>query len=360
MRRFLVFLFLGALTAVIIAVSAYLVLGPFKPEAEVMRMLSVMAKTPTFAFKSGASWTRDTKDVRETTTLYTSGHARLDGAQGLEHATDFRLVRLRRAEGLLEDVAGKWWRGEGIVNESKVIVKSPVLAFDGLPSADAQAWMHLRGLLARSDIFIVSFDGLTEFVGLVQTRVIDAKLDSVAVRAWLRDLIRAKEGREPTDAERLAVEKEAKLLDHLRVRFWIGVSDHRLYRLHAAGVASDKGARLALDFRADLSEFDKLFEIVTPDDVIVSKRVADPFLSVAQANVHSTTSDVSSPMSQTSDVVPMDSDGDGLGDLLELFYGTDARQADTDGDGASDNDEVLAGRNPRGKGSLFGFGLGRD
>ncbi|HBO99697.1 TPA: calcium-binding protein [Candidatus Uhrbacteria bacterium] len=52
-----------------------------------------------------------------------------------------------------------------------------------------------------------------------------------------------------------------------------------------------------------------------------------------------------------------DKDQDGLTDLLEVFYGTNAENSDTDGDGQTDGEEVLQGTNPRGKGSLFGFGL---
>jgi hypothetical protein len=52
-----------------------------------------------------------------------------------------------------------------------------------------------------------------------------------------------------------------------------------------------------------------------------------------------------------------DTDGDGLDDLLEGFYGTDVHNEDTDGDGVSDGDEVRTGSNPLGEGSLFGFGF---
>lgn len=52
-----------------------------------------------------------------------------------------------------------------------------------------------------------------------------------------------------------------------------------------------------------------------------------------------------------------DSDGDGLSDSQEGFYGSDAWNPDTDGDGWSDGFEVNKGMNPAGAGSLFGFGL---
>jgi hypothetical protein len=52
-----------------------------------------------------------------------------------------------------------------------------------------------------------------------------------------------------------------------------------------------------------------------------------------------------------------DTDGDGLSDEAELFYGTNPFNADTDNDGIGDGVEVRQGGNPRGAGKLFQFGL---
>jgi len=52
-----------------------------------------------------------------------------------------------------------------------------------------------------------------------------------------------------------------------------------------------------------------------------------------------------------------DTDGDGLSDEAEIFYGTNPFNPDTDGDGVSDGAEVRQGSNPRGTGMLFRFGL---
>src|SRR3989338_8569763 len=205
MKRSLVVVLLGALFAVIVAVSAYLVLGPFRPEDELRRMLVTMGETPSFAWKSGVSWTRDAKEARETTTLYTSGKARLDAAEGLEHAAAFRLVRVRRGQIGAEDVSGEWRRINGLsyvtyvppgVADLPIVfakkdtwvklddarfkewgpllpgLGSPVTAFQGLSALDAEAWARLRGLLSRSDVVNVSFDGLTELIGGANTRVV--------------------------------------------------------------------------------------------------------------------------------------------------------------------------------------------
>lgn len=48
----------------------------------------------------------------------------------------------------------------------------------------------------------------------------------------------------------------------------------------------------------------------------------------------------------------LDSDGDGLSDRLERYYGTDPNKRDTDGDGYTDNDEIMRGYDPKGPGRL--------
>lgn len=52
------------------------------------------------------------------------------------------------------------------------------------------------------------------------------------------------------------------------------------------------------------------------------------------------------------DLSILDSDGDGLSDEEEIFYGTDKNNPDTDGDGYSDGAEVEGSYNPLGEGEL--------
>ncbi len=54
----------------------------------------------------------------------------------------------------------------------------------------------------------------------------------------------------------------------------------------------------------------------------------------------------------------IDSDGDGLPDVLERYIGTDPNKKDTDGDGYSDYDELIQGSNPLGPGNLTGSRYG--
>ncbi|MFH1142732.1 MAG: hypothetical protein ABIH67_00985 [Candidatus Uhrbacteria bacterium] len=52
-----------------------------------------------------------------------------------------------------------------------------------------------------------------------------------------------------------------------------------------------------------------------------------------------------------------DTDGDGLPDADEGFWGTNMYDPDSDDDGVSDGEEVKNGQDPTGSGSLFNFGL---
>ncbi|GEM_PF-2341425 len=65
----------------------------------------------------------------------------------------------------------------------------------------------------------------------------------------------------------------------------------------------------------------------------------------------------SAPTAPGTAVQEADSDGDGLADGQEFFYGSDAWNPDTDGDGWNDGLEVAKGMDPVGPGALFSFGL---
>lgn len=55
----------------------------------------------------------------------------------------------------------------------------------------------------------------------------------------------------------------------------------------------------------------------------------------------------------------IDTDGDGLSDDLEYYYGTEVANPDTDGDGYTDGEEVMSGYNPLGEGMMVNnFGMG--
>ncbi len=124
-----------------------------------------------------------------------------------------------------------------------------------------------------------------------------------------------------------------------------------------------QAATLALAF----SKHDEPVEILMPENARPVGAL-DPLTPPALASAGTATSTPSGSGAETAPLQPAaattstpqtdDTDGDGLTDVLENFYGSDPRNPDTDGDGRGDGAEVEAGDDPAGPGKLFQFGAG--
>jgi hypothetical protein len=230
---------------------------------------------------------------------------------------------------------------------------------------DQDAMNRLRYLVAHTELFHVEWNGLTQIVDGENTRLFDAKLDEGAMRVFLMDLVRAKEDREPTDEERIRATEIAKQVSALAYRFWIGTTDHLLYRVQIDGDIETEAQTIPFELSAELSNVGETVQLETPERTQALEQVyAAAFGSLPESNGMSGRTGVQETLVHEDVGLPVvafettdDTDGDGLDDLLEGFYGTDARNDDTDGDGVSDGDEVRTGSNPLGEGSLFGFGF---
>lgn len=393
----------GSAFALIIGISAWIVLGAFRPEREIQRMLKAMSEVQTVRERSAFSWTRGEGRERTTTSLYVTGQADLSRPDALQHDSKFRLFRLSKAKDYADlsgeirlidgmtyltyaapgpDVAGVEFSQNGtwvsfvsgeLPEWGSVIpgLDAPVASVTPAGSVwDGDGLVRLRDLLGRADIFLVRYDDVTEVIDGHAARVIDARLDPDALRAFLLDIVRAKEDRDPTADERLAVENEALTVENVSVRLWIGIDDHRLYRIQAAGGLYPTGPKdlVPADAIVELYDFDAPFDADVP-----SAGKVTAFSSVV-ASLGTIGDGVDAlPGVDGSVLVPNDSarlpveradanadaDGDGLSAIVEAFYLTDPSLADTDGDGKSDGEEVLSGQNPRGTGTLFGFGIGQ-
>ncbi len=379
--------------------ASYFVLTQFKPEREIRRMLVAMSELQSLSQKGGVSWTRAGADTRKVTTVYTTGKVDLRKPDAINHQTAFRVVNVEQGKeytdlsgeirhvervtyltyhppgptvpGVNFSSNGTWVAFEegefGAWGSLIPGVEPPPIDFTLSSSRwSPEAVERLRLLFSVADVFVVSYDDLTEQIEGRNTRIIDARFDHGAIRSFLYGLIRAKEGREPSDDERLDAEMRARQLERLTVRLWIGVEDHLLYRIQAAGafVQPDSNHLIPIDIRFDFFDFDVPTNIESPQRTIVFSELvratlstslfgnAGAFLSQPFVNAQTARLPVQKIEPST------DADGDGLDALMETFYGTDANHADTDGDGMSDGEEVVKNRNPRGKGSLFSFGLG--
>lgn len=398
MRKSLLFIVLGVLVVLSLTAASYFVLTKFYPADEIRRMTLAMSRLQTVTESAGFHWTVSDGGEDVYTTLYTNGPVRLSDPTKMEHNTTFRAIFLSKSNqykdlsGELRTANDKTYltytppgptvQGVDFTKEGTWIsfasgefpswgslipnLKIPISFFSTKTAWTPDSMKRLRIQFALADVFQVKFNGMEETIADKRTRVLDARFDTDALKSFLYDLIRARELREPTDIERLNIDAAATNLSHMSIRFWIGKQDHLLYRLQAIGGVSKANSNelMPVDVRMDFSDFNKPFELSVPTSPIVFSSIYQSLLNALPAS--KTALGRSSVVVTEGASIPdqtvysaSDKDGDGLDMILEVFFGTDPKNADTDGDGASDGAEVRKGTNPRGKGSLFGFGLGK-
>ena len=381
MKKFLLFITLGVVIVMALLFASYVVLTQFRPEVEMRRMAIAMSQLSSFTHDAGFAWRKG----GVATTLYATGTLMSDVENTLTHQTAFRVLRISQT-GAYTDLFGeiKTIEGKTYLTYSPPGPSVPGVSFDEetwvefeaseieswgeiLPGLDApielitplsgwdpEAVARLRYVLSLTDVVLVEFNGLTEMIGGVNTRLIDATIDGDAFETYLLDLVRAKTGEEPDDADRILAHASATQLADVTFRFWIGEQDHLLYRVRAANAL--------MDARIEFSDFNHASDISAPSETISFQDILKAALpeSHSSARLPVGTQLVTESSARLHVIVVEESDDadlDGLDDILEAFYGTDRGRADTDGDGVSDGEEVHSGKNPRGTGSLFSFGL---
>ncbi|MBI5733624.1 MAG: hypothetical protein HY973_01620 [Candidatus Kerfeldbacteria bacterium] len=122
---------------------------------------------------------------------------------------------------------------------------------------------------------------------------------------------------------------------------WIGKSDYIVRRL-----------RLVIPPPLNNNKSDSMTIVMNLDQINEPVKIAAPskFLDLNQM-LAGFMGGVSTGVTEN-DLAVNDSDGDGLNDKEEEFYGTGKNNPDTDGDGYKDGDEVKNGYNPLGTGKL--------
>ncbi len=395
MKKSLAFLLVGVVMVLALTFASYIVFMQFQPEKEIRAMMITMAGLSRVSQESGFSWSHQANGERVSTTLYVSGPLVINEDLSLSHATKFRVVHLSQEDSYQDlagelrtiagdsfltyeppgpDVAGvdfdeETWVGFG---PGELPLWGPILPgleapIESILSKDLwtdEGRVRLQYLLSYADIFYVEYNGLTELIDGVNTRIIDGTFDPDAIESFLLDLVRAKEGREPNESERIIALRNADQLSRLTLRFWIGLDTHYLHRFQAAGGFEDlEGTELLpVDVRVEFSEFNLDQEITAGStinfaDLFEAAFGSFPTGGTLASNHKTLLTELSARLPVTETESSNDPDDDGLDNILEAFYGTSRTVADTDGDGMSDGAEVRSGRNPRGKGSLFGFGL---
>ncbi len=396
MRKVLIILILSVTVVMSVTLASWVVFTRFEPHREIVVMMRKMARLESFTYDAGISWSRREDAERANTTLYASGQVVSRQTGEVEQATKFRVVRLSGDRdysdlvGEIRHVVSKTYltyappgpdvRGVEFDNETWVGfeqgeiaawgevlpgLKAPIESMTPTGVWDTLAIQRLRTLLSVTDVFLIEYNGLTQIIDGKATRILDSRFDPEAIEAFLLDLTRAKYGEEPDEEQRILAHSQAANLARLTLRFWVGVNDHLLYRLQAVGgFRSEDGSDfLPMDARIEFSKFDEPVWILEPvalefADIYRSMfgslpSSGDVIVDALKTLVRQGTTRLPTTQIEFSD----DPDGDGLDNVLETFYGTSSSIADTDGDGVNDGNEVRSSRNPRGDGSLFGFGL---
>lgn len=395
MQKPLVFILTGVVVVMAITFASYFVFMQFRPEKEMRAMMIAMANLESVYQESGFSWSHQDGETRVSTTLYMTGPVLVNADLSIDNATKFRVVHFS-TEDSYQDLAGelRTISGESYLTYEPPGPDVPGVDFEeetwvGFSPGELPLWgpilpglelpiepilsqdfwtregrIRLKYLLSYADIFHVEYQGLTELIDGANTRIIDGRFDPDAIEAFLLDLVRAKEGREPNESERLIADNNAAQLSRLTMRFWIGLENHYLYRFQAAGGFEDpEGTELLpVDIRIEFSKFNEPFEMIAGSTINFYELFEAAF-GVLPGSGMGSSSSTKTLITESTARLPVletesanDPDGDGLDNILEVFYGTSRTVADTDGDGANDGDEVRSGRNPRGNGTLFGFG----
>ncbi|MDD5252203.1 MAG: hypothetical protein PHT12_06270 [Patescibacteria group bacterium] len=200
------------------------------------------------------------------------------------------------------------------------------------------------------------------------------KPEILFIKDYVFRLEQARLGRELTVRERDAMDRFFADVTADDGEIWIGQRDYYLYRLRLRFNYDDGLHRGVFSLTSDFTGFNQPLDIRAPEgEKLDMNAVAESLLpglvtqlplaqeggvplpaSGGLAETASGGLPVSESAKPTGDSDP---DKDGLPDALEFFYGTDPNNADTDGDGVSDGDEVASGKNPKGPGLLFDFGL---
>ncbi|MFA7169766.1 MAG: hypothetical protein WC178_02840 [Candidatus Paceibacterota bacterium] len=156
------------------------------------------------------------------------------------------------------------------------------------------------------------------------------------------------------------------ILDRMKIEIWVGKNDNLIYRVKIDGtfdrdfieayaderaLLEGENASSGIGIEADTTEFNLSFgldyslsnfnEAVVrePENAKDFQIIIDSFASQSEDGIFS-------------NMGMIDTDGDGLSDDQEKFYGSDPSNPDTDGDGYKDGEEVENGYDPVSAGSI--------
>ncbi|MFC1787808.1 hypothetical protein ACFLZY_01155 [Patescibacteria group bacterium] len=388
MSKFIIFIGVSVIVILAFTFASFVVLTKVDPAKEVIKMVHQMSQLESFEQQTALIWTESGQEPW-LHNFQIKGLVSLNQLNGLEYDLDFDLISTQlnkdfseltgkikqdqkstflyydppgpKIDGLVSDLADQWIK----VDRSERLVWGALIPGLDLPFLGPlknRAWSNqqleqLKEMFKTMTLFDLSFNNETEVINKIETRIIRLEFKPQTAKKYLTTFFTISNERQPNNQEQLKINQQAKQLEQLTLHFWIGIKDHYLYRLHATG---------PVGVLTNFSNFDQGSQIKIPTKYLSLKQLQlnrPEFLPQAKTS----TTRVGQVLDEskvarlpvTIFYEDLDTDGDGLTNILERFYGTDPSNKDTDQDGRSDGAEVWAGQNPRGSGTLFDFGLTR-
>lgn len=389
------------------AAAYYVYQNYFNPQAELARMVEAMQNVDSVRFDGAAQATdvvvEKTDDLYEeqygmflgdgeqNVTLEAEGSLVASGEEEFDLEIDFsissetdegvlsaeirkinKVVYLKVGQiGELEELLGSEVGGQWIMfDEDQFSGLTEQVAETETDELSSEQEAELEELLMSTEVVTVVSATVTEIVNGHSTRVFEIVPNPDGIRIYSLESIRIIEEREPTAEEREEIEEMIDAIEDLVGKLWIETGSHLLHRASVNGeVETPDGSSFGLTATVELTDHNTDIKIEKPEDAlsfveIIGAAFGDAFggLPSAGEGFSGTTVD---PYIEAEDLYDYDdiedyttdTDGDGLPDMTESFYGSDINNPDSDGDGINDGDEVANGDNPAGDGNLFNFGL---
>jgi hypothetical protein len=276
-------------------------------------------------------------------------------------------LHLDAADGLAgsgaEKLVGVWAKSDRPMSELLIPPSDAALAERPLDAAGADA---LRQAVSNVDLFKVDKKLPSEKVGGQDAYHYIVEMNMETASALL---LKLRELRSPAPLDSSDVLAVTDLLLRMGKPIgdvWIGKRDGRLAKIVLQTTLSDsdgnaEGGAILL---AQFSRYGQTVDVTAPEAKDLETLLGPSFskrLSLSGGRSQGAPAQPSKggalPTAPDAKANATDTDGDGLVDGQEFFYGSDAWNPDTDGDGYPDGLEVEKGMSPVGPGTLFGFGL---
>jgi hypothetical protein len=156
-----------------------------------------------------------------------------------------------------------------------------------------------------------------------------------------------------------------------RFDVWVSRRGGELLRVRTFSASEEGADTIPAEFEIYFSDWNTPFEVIAPTNSLSFDNVLASFATyfsgegslLRSLDINGERAVLDESETEEAFKVPTgvsemnDTDGDGLNDQEEAFYGSDPNNPDTDGDGHADGAEVDSGYSPTGPGRLFSFGL---